>query len=339
MQLVISLAALSAGFSLFSALLLALTHVRAETYQGLARAMGLLLLAALAGLQLVHVAWLVHDLPWVDGAAYRVLLFLVAPAFFLFSRPLLQPDAPAACQPRLLLHGLPALVAVWLPSAPALPLAFAVGAFYLLWLGRTLYQLRGERAGFRREILLLGGVFLIAVLVSLFGLIQPVFPAKLFFCLYALAIGAAFFLVQLVLSLHPHLPDDVVEVVQAGYAHSTLGNLDCDVLLARLQGLMHDQRLFVDPELNLAGLAERLAISSHQLSELLNNRLGKGFSRYLRELRIEAAKQMLCDEPSASVLSIGLSVGFTSQSNFYEAFREIEGMPPGQYRKLNTRKP
>ena len=40
-------------------------------------------------------------------------------------------------------------------------------------------------------------------------------------------------------------------------------------------------------------------------------------------------------EPSASVLSVGLSVGFTSQSNFYEAFREIEGMTPGQYRKLN----
>ena len=38
---------------------------------------------------------------------------------------------------------------------------------------------------------------------------------------------------------------------------------------------------------------------------------------------------MLCAEPSASVLSVGLSVGFSSQSNFYEAFREIEGMTPG----------
>jgi AraC-like DNA-binding protein len=34
------------------------------------------------------------------------------------------------------------------------------------------------------------------------------------------------------------------------------------------------------------------------------------------------------------VLSVGLNVGFTSQSNFYEAFREVEGGTPGQYRKL-----
>ena len=38
---------------------------------------------------------------------------------------------------------------------------------------------------------------------------------------------------------------------------------------------------------------------------------------------------MLLAEPSASVLSVGLNVGFSAQSNFYEAFREIEGMTPG----------
>jgi AraC-like DNA-binding protein len=83
-------------------------------------------------------------------------------------------------------------------------------------------------------------------------------------------------------------------------------------------------------------LAERLGLSTHQLSELLNARLGKSFSRYLREHRVAAAKAMLCDEPTASVLSVGLNVGFTSQSNFYEAFREIEGMTPGQFRKLRS---
>ena len=66
--------------------------------------------------------------------------------------------------------------------------------------------------------------------------------------------------------------------------------------------------------------------------------MGKGFSRYLREQRSAAARHMLCAEPSASVLSVGLSVGFSSQSNFYEAFREIEGMTPGQYRKLHLQR-
>jgi AraC-like DNA-binding protein len=73
------------------------------------------------------------------------------------------------------------------------------------------------------------------------------------------------------------------------------------------------------------------------LSELINTHLGKSFSRYLREQRVEAAKLQLIDEPKATVLGIGLAVGFSSQSNFYEAFREIVGMTPGQFRKLNQK--
>ncbi len=59
-------------------------------------------------------------------------------------------------------------------------------------------------------------------------------------------------------------------------------------------------------------------------------------SRYLRELLIEAARAMLSAEASASILSVGLNVGSTSRSNFYEAFREIEGMTPGSYRKRHS---
>nr|WP_246262234.1 helix-turn-helix domain-containing protein [Aromatoleum evansii] len=101
---------------------------------------------------------------------------------------------------------------------------------------------------------------------------------------------------------------------------------------------MTSERIYADPELSLPGLAGRVGLRPHQLSELLNARLGKSFARYLRERRLTAAKAMLCDEPSASVLSVGLSVGFTSQSNFYDAFREIEGTTPGQFRKLNARR-
>ncbi|MCP4238796.1 MAG: AraC family transcriptional regulator, partial [Aestuariibacter sp.] len=92
-----------------------------------------------------------------------------------------------------------------------------------------------------------------------------------------------------------------------------------------------------DSNLSLSKLSELLGLNPHQLSELMNNRLGKNFSRYLREHRIQAAKVMLCDEPAASVLSVGLSVGFSSQSNFYEAFREIEGTTPGLYRKVKLK--
>lgn len=334
-----SLALLFVGFSLFSAASLALTHFRGDHYrdQPMSRRMGLLLLAALCILQAAHFGWLYLDLPWVETLTYRMTLFSVAPAFFLFSQPLLQPDVSVSVRPAMAAHALPVAVAPFVAADLALPLAFVVGAGYLLWLGRTLYALRAERESFRREMMLLGGVFGIALGVSVLGLLQASLPGKLFFSLYGIAIGAAFFLAQTALGLRPALAAEVTETVQTAYGNSTLKNVDCEAALSRLEVLMKGERLYVDPELSLPTLAERLELSTHQLSELMNVRLGKGFSRYLREQRVAAARIALCEEPSASVLSIGLCVGFTSQSNFYEAFREIEGTTPGQYRKLHAK--
>ena len=332
-----ALALLLAGFSLFSALTIALTHFRQENYLGneFSRLMGLTLLLALGDLQLAHFAWLYLDQPWVSSLPYRLALYAVAPAFFLFSHPLLRPATPPR-RPMLFLHALPILVSPLLPADLALPLAFVVGAGYLLWLAYSLHALRRERANFRLEMILLGAVFAIAIAVSALGLFQAALPEKLFFSLYAISIGAAFLLVQTTLGLRPQLSAEVSDAVQTTYANSTLTNVDCAAALAALDALMLGERIYEDAELSLPRLAARLELSTHQLSELMNSRLGKGFSRYLRELRVGAAKAMLSDEPSASVLSVGLSVGFTSQSNFYEAFREIEGMTPGQYRKLNS---
>ncbi len=333
-----SLALLLAGFSLFSALGLSLTHFRGETYRDLpaARTMGLILLLALGSLQISHFLWLYLDLPWVATLPYRITLFTVAPAFFLFSQPLLGPREPSRIRRAQLWHAAPVLLSPFLPGGIALPLAFIVGAGYLLWLARSLHALRRERARFRLEMLLLGGVFFIALGVSVLGLIQTMLPEKLFFSFYAISIGLAFFLVQTTLGLRPQLSTEVSEAVQTAYVGTTLARVDCEAALSRLDALMRTGRLYAEMDLSLPRLAQRLELSPHQLSELMNVRLGKGFSRYLREQRINAAKAMLCDEPSASVLSVGLSAGFSSQSSFYEAFREIEGMTPGQYRKLNT---
>ncbi len=333
----ISLALLLIGFSLFSALTLALTHFRRENYeeQPWARAMGLVLWIALSCLQLAHFAWLYLDHAWVETTLYHMTLFAVAPAFYLFSQPLLHPLQPSRDGRTQLWHALPVVLSPLLPKDMALPLAFIVGAGYLLWLARSLYALRHERASFHVELMLLGCVFAIAIGISVLGLLQAALPGKLFFSLYAVSIGMAFLLVQLTLGLRPQLSAEVSEAARESYASSTLTHVDCDAVLSRLGDLMQKERIYEDAELSLPRLAEKLDISAHQLSELMNVSLGKGFSRFLREQRIDAAKTMLRDEPSASVLSVGLSVGFAAQSNFYEAFREIEGMTPGQYRKLH----
>ncbi|MFZ6688871.1 helix-turn-helix domain-containing protein [Undibacterium sp. SXout11W] len=331
---VTAIAILLIGFSICSSLLLAITHFNKTHYQELvfSRYMGFFMLAGLCGLQIAHFFWLYADQDWIPTGAYSILLFVIAPAFFLFSQPILISNKQK--KPTLidLVHLIPIAVSPFLASWLALPLAFLLGAIYLVWLAFSLFRLRSEQENFKQEIFLLGGVFVIAVVVAILGFLRTSLQDKLFFSFYSIAIGLAFLLVQIALGLRPDLSHEVSET--ARYTSTTLNKIDCASALSTLEKLMQIDKIYTDAELGLAELARRLELNTHQTSELMNVKLGKSFSRYLREQRINAAKVMLKNEVSASVLSIGLNVGFSSQSGFYEAFREIEGMPPGQYRKL-----
>lgn len=296
--------------------------------------MGLVLLGTLAGLQLAHFGYLEYQSDWVHGPVYHALLFLVAPAFYLFSKPLLMGKRDTSRWQWL--HLAPVIIGGFLSEGLVMAGAFGIGAVYLLWLGLKLYALRAERSRFQIEIALLSMMILIGVIVMFLGLSAPLVPEQVFFTLYSLCIGAVFLLMNLTLGYAPQLPADIVEAAEATYAVSTLTNIDTRVCLCRLKQLMEEQQLYRRPELNLAMLAAELKLSRHQLSELINTHIGKGLSRFIREYRVEAAQKMLIAEPQASVLAVGLSVGFTSQSSFYQAFNEISGMSPGRFRQLNT---
>ncbi|MDT8990482.1 helix-turn-helix domain-containing protein [Curvibacter sp. APW13] len=330
-------ALLSIGYSLGALLVLAATHFNAKQYpqhRGV-RWAGRGLLASLGVLQVAHAFGLWAYAPAMIHMVYGAALLLVAPCFYLMAVQVLVPQRPAPRRAKVFAHLAPVLAAAVLPLAWILPLAFGLGSAYLVWLLHALWTLRAARSQWMQEVILLGLAAVVGVAVCVVGLVQVGVPTEGFFAAYACAIGFALLLVQLLLGLRPQLAQDAMDTAQAvAYATTTLGAVDVPAALARLEVLMAEQHRYRDADLSLPQLAQELGLGAHQLSELLNTRLGKGFGRYLRERRVAAAKQMLLDEPTASVLSVGLSVGFSAQSNFYEAFREIEGTTPGQYRKL-----
>ena len=102
---------------------------------------------------------------------------------------------------------------------------------------------------------------------------------------------------------------------------------------------MVQDRLYENENLSLASAAEQLNVSSQQLSELVNTNFDMSFPRYVRQHRVEAAKQLLADEPESSVLSVSLATGFKSQSSFYTAFKEHTGQTPAAFRAELLKKP
>lgn len=326
-------ALLCIGFSLGSAVLLIAGNLLQpqEPYRCASKVAGFLLIIGLAALQSLHLGVLLKQFDGVHSTVYIMLLYGIAPSFYFYSRQLLLVDS--RYQPRDIFHAAPLILCVALPYRLALPGAFLIGSGYLLWLAQVVYRLREQRQRFHLELLALGTLFTIAVAVLLLGFIWPLLDEMEFILGYSILIGLAFFAATLTLLRFPSIAADVSEAVQAAYAESTLKNIDKATVLTKLDALMKKDRLYTLETLNLALLAEQLELSQHQLSELINTEFQQGFSRYIRQHRIEEAKRLLIAEPTASVLSIGLSVGFNSQSNFYAAFRDIVGMPPAQYRK------
>jgi AraC-like DNA-binding protein len=330
MQLI---AQLLIGFSLFTAILLITGNLLQQSYpkQFSSKLAGFILVICLAVIQWLNLQFILSPSVLIFSPLYITLLYCIAPSFYFYSWRLLTADI--LFNRWQIFHAFPLFICWLFPKQLAIPLAFIIGSGYLLWLARAVYFLREQRQHFKQEILALAVFFTIAIGVIILGFIWPLVSETTFIISYSILIGLAFFSAALTLLSFPSITVDVAEAAQVAYAESTLKNVDRKKAVAHLSQLMEQEKLYTLEILSLSMLAEQLQLSSHQLSELINTEFHQGFSKYIRQYRIEAAKKLLLDEPESSVLSIGLSVGFSTQSNFYTAFRDIVGLAPGQYRK------
>lgn len=326
------------GFSIVSAAILLIAYVfflkeMQKTTIGLVACT--CLLVGLTGLQLAHLDFLLTGADLFNSTAYVLLLLAVPPAFYFFSREILLPDSNSSVLQ--IVHLVPLSLAFWLPANLVIPAALTIGVGYSVWFARFVFGMRRQVRRFRFEMFFFGFFAILAVLVLILAILVPYVDSSVFFIAYADFTGIAIMLIVAALIVFPELLSDISDAARLTYASSTLNDVNAEEKLELLDHLMNEEKLFQNENLNLGMLAEAMALSSHQVSELINTHFGFGFSRYVRERRIAEAKQLFRDDSNSSVLSISLMSGFKSQSNFYTAFREITGEAPGTFRK-NLRK-
>jgi len=323
------------GFSILGLILLA-TQKRTES--PLATYTSWLLIAALAIIQVLHFLTINNYMNLVgpNASLYILELFMIAPVFYIFSHAVILPrfrfkkiHLLQLCFPLImsLLHF------IYPPSFQLLYiLAFLMGGAYMAALAKQLFQLRQQRRLFKTEFALTSIFFAWTIAIVALGLggfsnslaIMPWHNMMIAICIF----------IALYLQLNfPHLLATISDLVEQSYQNSTLKNIDCEQVKSRLDNLMMHKKLYADDSLNLHTLARALNLTTHQLSEFVNSHLKMGFSQYLRTIRVQAAQIYLLEQPEVPVLAVGMSVGFTSQSSFYSAFKEIVGMAPGQYRR------
>lgn len=101
---------------------------------------------------------------------------------------------------------------------------------------------------------------------------------------------------------------------------------------------METQKPHLDPELNLPGLAQKMGLSVHEMSELVNDGFGENFAQFVNRYRVEESKVLLLSEKHThlSMVGIAFEAGFNSKTAFNTAFKKMTGVSPTNF--VNTAK-
>lgn len=181
----------------------------------------------------------------------------------------------------------------------------------------------------------------LALLMGVYGLS--------FLAMYALVFGlpesrwilvgvqAGCVLVVYLLSYSALVQPNLIRVpkVAVRYQHSALSEEDKQRYLDQILNHMKTQRPYLQSTLTLDQFARELGINRMYVSQIINEQLGKNFSDFINEYRVEEAKQRLLDPAKAhySVLGIAYEAGFNSKTVFNAAFKKATGQNPSDYRK------
>ncbi|AXT20435.1 helix-turn-helix domain-containing protein [Flavobacteriaceae bacterium AU392] len=108
-------------------------------------------------------------------------------------------------------------------------------------------------------------------------------------------------------------------------------------ILRAANEMMIEEKLFLNQNLSLSMLAQKVDAKEHNLSKTINDSLGINFFDYVNNYRVEEAKKLLQSQNNKlyTVEHIGALSGFSSKTTFYRAFKKQTGMTPSKFQKNN----
>lgn len=98
----------------------------------------------------------------------------------------------------------------------------------------------------------------------------------------------------------------------------------------RVRAVIDFMRANVNQRISVNDLASSVQLSPSHLRQLFNCETGKPVVRYLRDLRLDHAKELL-ETTFLSVKEIAARVGIHSVNHFVTAFKRAEGVTPSQF--------
>lgn len=116
----------------------------------------------------------------------------------------------------------------------------------------------------------------------------------------------------------------------------TITPLDPDLInstIAALRSAMEKDKLYLNPDLTVAVVADHTHLSAKHISAIVNQHLQKSFNEFVNEYRVNAICQRLLNGETQELTIAGLAYeeGFNSLPTFQRAFKSITGRTPSEF--------
>lgn len=129
--------------------------------------------------------------------------------------------------------------------------------------------------------------------------------------------------------VHSWMANTVLTVVE-NYLHQHSLSRQKKIVMMMLQ---HIQEHY-ESDLSLQILADQFNVSPSRLSRMFKEETGSNYLNYLIQFRMDKAREWLV-HTDIPVNEISSRLRYTSLQNFTRIFKQVTGVPPGQYRKTH----
>ncbi len=105
--------------------------------------------------------------------------------------------------------------------------------------------------------------------------------------------------------------------------------------VSKIRKSIEEDKVFLRPDFSLQLLAESCKLSTHHVSQVLNEEMGCTFFELTNRYRIEEAKTLLAErEDHLKMEQLAYDLGYKSKSTFFNAFKRETNTTPSKYRQL-----
>ncbi|WP_025742833.1 helix-turn-helix domain-containing protein [Aquimarina pacifica] len=118
------------------------------------------------------------------------------------------------------------------------------------------------------------------------------------------------------------------------YSNSAIDRKASTKLIQNVKTLFESEEVYLDNTISLQIIAEKLAVTPRELSQVINENENKNFSEFVNSYRIEKAKLLLIDPAYAleKIATIAYDCGFGNVTSFNLAFKAVTQKTPSTYR-------